>query len=85
MKYKVIIFDFFGVISSEVAPFWFEKHFTNSLSLQLKEKYVHPADKGEISESKLFDTLAELISASPTTIRQEWFDLVQINSELITI
>ena len=36
---KVIIFDFFGVICSEIAPPWFNKHFWGRKKEGLKDFY----------------------------------------------
>lgn len=83
MHYKVIIFDFFGVISSGIAPVWFGKHFSGEKALELKEKYAKPVDLGEISESDFFGQLAELVSDTPENIRNEWLKLSVINLELV--
>lgn len=85
MKYKAIIFDFFGVISTEVAPFWFEKHFTLEATLKLKGKYVHPADMGEISDTTLFSNLAQLISSTPENVYKEWMGYVHINPNVVNL
>ena len=86
MRYKAIIFDFFGVISSEVAPYWFQKYFTNSEPImELKEMYVGPADLGEIPESELFTNLANIISSTPHEVRQEWLQLAVIDQRIVAL
>ena len=49
---RAVVFDFFGVISSEVAPFWFEKYFPKeearkyiSEDTQLYELILHNVKK----------------------------------------
>jgi putative hydrolase of the HAD superfamily len=85
MKYKAIVFDFFGVISSEVAPFWFEKYLPGPSPFELKEKYVHPADRGEISDKELFYTLAKLASITPEKVRDEWLSMAKIDKSIVTL
>ncbi len=82
MKYRALVFDFFGVVCSEVAPFWFEEHIPEGAA-ELKEKYVRPADRGEVDESELFDELAELTGIPAEEIRQDWEARAHINTELM--
>ncbi len=84
MSYKGIIFDFFGVISSEVAPFWFAKYFPQDKIAELKEKYVSPADRGEISYVQLLSQLSQVGNTSPEKVRKELDDLVIINQEVVS-
>lgn len=83
MMYKAVIFDFFGVISSEVAPFWFAQYFTAEEALKLKDEYVNPADRGDISEDELFLRLGQLVSLEPKTIREDWLNKVHIDRKVI--
>ncbi len=84
-KYKAIIFDFFGVISSEVAPRWFKKHLPQEDLLELRKKYLQPADRGEISTEQLFSQLSKLVPITPENIRQEWLELAVIGNDMIEI
>ena len=45
---KLIIFDFFGVLSTEVAPKFFLNHFKENFK-ELKDYYFIPADSGKYS------------------------------------
>lgn len=82
---KTVVFDFFGVICSEVAPFWLEKYFSQEDSASLMERYMRPADIGAISESALLDTLASLIDSTPESVREEWFSYVKIDKEMVSL
>jgi HAD superfamily hydrolase (TIGR01509 family) len=84
-KNKTIVFDFFGVICSEVAPFWFKKYFSDQKALELKEKYFRPVDIGEMSEKELLDELGKLVGKSPKEVKKEWFSFVKINQDVISI
>ena len=37
---KVILFDFFGVISSEVSPIWFKRYFNEEAAKIVKEEIM---------------------------------------------
>ena len=47
---KALIFDYFGVLSSEVAPFWLERYFDRETAARLKAQVVARADRGELTE-----------------------------------
>lgn len=80
---KTIIFDFFGVISSEVAPRWFKENFPADEAVILKEQFVYPADTGEISDETLFSNLSKKTGIEPEKIRKAWLSLARIDPEVI--
>ncbi len=85
MNIKTIFFDFFGVISSEVAPFWFQARFDEKTAKTLKEKYMSPADKGDINEEIMFKNLSELSGESPEKICSDFLDLAVINKDVVAM
>jgi putative hydrolase of the HAD superfamily len=82
-SYKAIVFDFFGVISSEVAPFWLTKHMAPERALELKSTLVHRADRGEISQDDLFRSLADISGLSAERVQQEWNSYVVIDERIV--
>ena len=52
---KVILFDFFGVISSEVSPIFFKRYFNEEEAKRVKEEIMSKGDKGELSEEEIYD------------------------------
>ena len=80
---KIILFDFFGVISSEIAPIWFRRHFTDADADRVKMEIVTPADIGDITEKELFLNISSLLGVSPQVVREEWMALVKIDTELV--
>ncbi len=82
MRYKALIFDFFGVISSEVATSWFEG-LPGSKGKGLKEQFVTPADRGAVSQLDLFKKLSEVSSMSAEEIETDWLSRAHINVELV--
>jgi len=82
MKITTVIFDFFGVISSEVAPLWFGERFSEEQAGLLKEKYMSPADRGDIGEEELFDNLSKLSGEPAEKIERDFMNLAVINREI---
>jgi HAD superfamily hydrolase (TIGR01509 family) len=80
---KVIIFDFFGVICSEVAPFWFASYFSNSEAKRIKREVVGLADIGEISQEELFLKLSKMVNVSPEIVLEEWISYVDIDLDMV--
>src|SRR3989344_3412391 len=83
MPYKAIIFDFFGVISSEVAPLWFRAHFSPEKTEHLKDEYIKDADRGMIPEKELMEKLAKLSKTTPSEIERDWFSRAVINQDVV--
>ena len=83
-KKSVILFDFFGVISSEIAPFWFARHFDSESAIRLKADIFVPADLGLISEEDTYIKMQELSGIPKEKIREDFYSLVNINTELLS-
>lgn len=82
MKNKLIIFDCFGVIFGEIAPFFFARHFEGDEAKILKDKYFIPADMGLITQDELFTLMAEELSMNKQTILNEWEELIRLNEKM---
>ena len=85
MAKSTLIFDFFGVISTEVSPRWFSKRFTDGEAKKLKEQYMSMADVGMVSEAELFDYLSNLSGEPADDIYREFMSYVNINSEIVDL
>ena len=83
-KKSVILFDFFGVISSEIAPFWFARHFDSESAIRLKADIFVPADLGLISEEDTYIKMQELSGIPKEKIKEDFYSLVNINTELLS-
>ena len=80
---KAILFDFFGVISSEVAPPWFEKHFNKEDAARLKAEVFVPCDLGIISEEESYERMEALSGEPKEQIKEDFSNLVKINYSLL--
>ncbi len=85
MSAKVIIFDFFGVICSEVAPFWFQKYISKKEVQKYKKFYFEPADSVEISDDKLLENLSRFSDETAKKVKGELYNLVKINYDVVKI
>ena len=78
-----IVFDFFGVISSEVAPFIFGEVFSDEEAPRLKEEYMQPADRGAITEEQMYENLARLFSRTPEDMEEEYLRRAVIDRDMV--
>ncbi len=83
MQYKALVFDFFGVVCSEISPFWFAEHLPDRAK-ELKHQYLRPADQGEVSQEELFNQLAMLSNLPAEEIEQDWNARAVFNTELVS-
>lgn len=85
MKKKLVIFDCFGVIFDEIAPYIVKKYAPDSNTDALKDKIFIPADLGTISLDELFDNMASEFFADRNQIINDWNRLIKLNRELIPL
>lgn len=81
MKYKALVFDFFGVLCTDISTFWFKQHFAEKGN-DLRHQYLRSADRGEISEETLFKELATMAGVSPEEVKHDWESHISFNTEL---
>ena len=84
MSIKAIIFDFYGVICSEIGTSWYANRVSDDVIPILKREFDHPSNLGKISEEVFFDRIGRAINSSGEAVRKEWTDAVIINQELTT-
>ena len=80
---KVILFDFFGVISSEVSPIFFKRYFNEKEAKIVKEEIMSKGDKGELSEEEIYDLIAKRVNETPLKVKEDFKELIHINYELV--
>lgn len=78
-----MVFDFFGVICSEVAPFWLAKHLPESKAIAVKSEIVAAADRGKVSQDELFLALSKLTHVPTDRIEKEWLEYVHIDNRMV--
>ena len=83
-KNKVILFDFFGVISSEVSPIFFKRYFNDEDAKLIKEEIMSKGDKGELSEEEIYDLISKRVNITPLKVKEDFKKLIHINNELVS-
>jgi HAD superfamily hydrolase (TIGR01509 family) len=81
--YKAIIFDFFGVMVSDMYIDWINNNNLSHLIPDLKENYFKKTDIGELSTSELHSYLASLVNKSVLQVESELKNFLIINNELV--
>lgn len=82
MHNELIIFDFFGVLCSEIAPVWFASRYDEEEAKRLKDHFFVKADLGEISMEDLFKQMSLELDIPIDTIKKEWEPLFVLNHSL---
>lgn len=80
---RIILFDFFGVICSEIAPIWFRRYFNEEDAARIKHEIVAPGDLGQRSEDEIFRLAADACGVSAERVKADWYELAVINRELV--
>lgn len=80
---RYVFFDFFGVISSEVTPFWFRKYYDSETADRVKHEIASLADIGAISEEETYQRIFDMLGVPPAQIAREWDELTVIRTALV--
>lgn len=80
---KAYIFDFFGVISTEVSEIWFSKLFSEEETIKIRSTLSKDVDIGNIDDEQFFSGLSEISGITSDKIKEQWFNLVSINNDVI--
>lgn len=83
MMKKIILFDFFGVISSEVAPKWFRRYFNESDAKRIKDEVMVPGDLGEKNEDEILDEAARICNVEKRYVKDEWYELAKVDTDVV--
>ena len=83
MNKELIIFDFFGVISTEVYPVWAKRYFSEDEKLAVRNEIINKGDKGELSEKEVFFRLSKIVNEESNKILNDWLEIAVINQELV--
>lgn len=83
MKNELIIFDFFGVICSEIAPYVFENHFDKETAARLKQEIFVDADLGKITMDEVFDKMTRVMRLPRPELEREWNSYIVIDETMV--
>lgn len=82
---QVIVFDFFGVICSEIAPFVLPKYMSKEAAIAYKATIVQEADVGAISQDEMFRRLSKIAGAPPEQLEAEFWSYVKIDQAMVSL
>ncbi|MDE2181914.1 MAG: HAD-IA family hydrolase [Alphaproteobacteria bacterium] len=82
---KVLVFDFFGVICSEIAPFLLPKYMSTDAAIAYKATVVRDADLGVISQQQMFDDLSRIARVPAQRLEEEFRAEVRIDPKVVGI
>jgi len=82
---RVVVFDFFGVICSEVAPFVLPKYMSQEAAVAYKATIVQEADTGAISQEEMFARLSAITGAPPDRLEAEFWSFVRIDPAMVAL
>jgi HAD superfamily hydrolase (TIGR01509 family) len=85
MCMEAVVFDFFGVLCTDVAPSWLRSHFSLEETQRIKEKYVAKADLGFISYEKMMLALSRLVDSTSLQINDQWASRAHIHQDVVDI
>jgi len=84
-KIQAIVFDFFGVICSEIAPFVLPKYMSQEQAVAYKATIVHDADTGTITQDEMFRRLSAIARVPPEKLHEEFWSYVRIDPEMVAL
>src|SRR5512142_62148 len=82
---QVVVFDFFGVICSEIAPFVLPKYMSQEAAIAYKATIVQDADLGAISQDEMFQRLSEIAGAPAERLVAEFWSYVKIDPDMVAL
>jgi epoxide hydrolase-like predicted phosphatase len=81
----VFVFDFFGVICSEIAPFVLPKYMSKEQAVAYKATIVRDADLGAISQDEMFEQLSKIANVPARQLHDEFWSYVRIDPEMVAL
>lgn len=80
---EVLIFDCFGVIVTEVSPYWLKRFFKEDEALIISESIIHKLDTGEYDFDRTLEELSILTNESIEDIKKDWLQLAHFREDLL--
>ena len=82
---SVIVFDFFGVICSEVAPNVLSHYLPQDKAVEIKRTLVHKADLGLMTQDEFFARLAAMTGVPQARLEAEFQAHVHIDEAVVAL
>ena len=85
MPIRAVVFDFFGVISSEIAPVVLPRHMPEAAAIDYKATTVERADLGEISFMDTLIDLSQRTGVPAAQLEAEFRGCVRIDPAVVAL
>lgn len=82
---QAVVFDFFGVICSEIAPFVLPKYMSQEAAVLYKSTMVHKADLGQIGLDEVLEHLSGVTGISAAQLKTEFWSYVKIDPQMLAL
>ena len=82
---KLLLFDCFGVVMREVAPYWFRRYYPEEIAMKNKELYMHDGDIGALPDDEMYRRLGGAVGIPGERARREWEELVIPHPDTIAL
>jgi putative hydrolase of the HAD superfamily len=82
---QAVVFDFFGVICSEITPFVLPKYMSPEAAVLYKSTMVHKADLGQIGLDEVLEHLSGVTGVSAAQLKAEFWLHVKIDPVMVTL
>ncbi len=82
---QAVVFDFFGVICSEITPFVLPKYMSPEAAVLYKSTMVHKADLGQIGLEDVLEHLSGVTGVSAAQLKAEFWSYVKIDPEMVAL
>ncbi len=82
---QAIVFDFFGVICSEIAPFVLPRYMSAEAAIEYKASVVERADLGEIDLPQVLEHLSQRTGLAPADLDAAFWGCVKIDAEMVAL
>ena len=83
MNCKLIIFDCFGVLTSEVAPIWLGRYFDDDTAEKIQNSIIVDGDKGILTADQVFKELGLIVDEPAETVFNDWLEIPTLHEDLI--
>jgi putative hydrolase of the HAD superfamily len=84
-KWQVVIFDFFGVLCSDLVDHWINRRGLQDQAAMLRDTYVRPADLGRHSFDELCRGLGSGLSLDGALVRHELLELSTVDQDAVSL
>jgi HAD superfamily hydrolase (TIGR01509 family) len=82
---QTVVFDFFGVICSEIAPFVLPRYMSAQDAVRFKATVVQDADLGFITQDEMFARLSEIAHVPAPRLAEEFWSYAKIDPATVAL